>query len=353
LLHLDEFGQSRQLLTVELSPRFGGIAAQFSRCTFFTSIQTTFVIYNTRMEKKSWLEVSLRVDGELAEAVAEVFARFAPGGVAVESTAIQSGSDEAGEPVGAMRVCAYLPADSQLEETRQKLAEALYFLGRIQPLPEPVYTPIEDQNWMEAWKQHYRPVEIGKKLLVLPAWLEMPETNRTPLRIDPGMAFGTGTHPTTKLSLMLLEKTLQPEDTLFDIGCGSGILAVAARKLGAGQVYGVDIDPQAVEIARQTARNNLVQEGLQFETGSVVEVRNGLFPVRQAPVVVANILTHILIRLLDDGLADLVASGGMLILSGILEEKEGEIRDALARKDLEISGKSTIEDWIGLEVQQG
>ena len=330
---------------------FTGIAAQCSKLTYFPPMKTTFVIYNTRMEKKSWLEVSLRVDGELAEAVAEVFARFAPGGVAVESTTIQSSTDEAGEPVGLMRVCAYLPVNPQLEETRQKLAEALYFLGRIQPLPEPIFTPIEDQNWMEAWKQHYQPIEIGKKLLVLPAWAEMPDTNRIPLRIDPGMAFGTGTHPTTQLSLMLLEKTLQPEDTLFDIGCGSGILAVAAHKLGAGQVYGVDIDPQAVEIAWQTARDNQVQQGVQFETGSVVEVRKGLFQVRQAPVVVANILTHILIRLLDSGLADLVAPGGVLILSGILEEKEAEIRDALTQKDLKIIEKITIEDWIGLAVK--
>ena len=330
---------------------FTGIAAQCSKLTYFPPMKATFIIYNTRMEKKSWLEVSLRVDGELAEAVAEVFARFAPGGVAVESTTIQSSTDEAGEPVGLMRVCAYLPVNPQLEETRQKLAEALYFLGRIQPLPEPIFTPIEDQNWMEAWKQHYQPIEIGKKLLVLPAWAEMPDTNRIPLRIDPGMAFGTGTHPTTQLSLMLLEKTLQPEDTLFDIGCGSGILAVAAHKLGAGQVYGVDIDPQAVEIAWQTARDNQVQQGVQFETGSVVEVRKGLFQVRQAPVVVANILTHILIRLLDSGLADLVAPGGVLILSGILEEKEAEIRDALTQKDLKIIEKITIEDWIGLAVK--
>lgn len=303
------------------------------------------------MEKQTWLEVSLTVSGELAEAVAEVLARFAPGGVAVESTAIQADADQFGEPVGPMRVCAYLPVNDQLEEVRQKLEESLWYLGRIEPLPDPDYTLIEEQNWMQAWKQHYRPIEIGEKLLVLPAWMDPPDTQRIPLRIDPGMAFGTGTHPTTQLSLILLEKYLRPGEPLLDIGCGSGILTVAARKLGASPAYGVDIDPAAVEIARQTAHANQVSDNLRFETGSVAEVRSGLLPVRQASVVIANILTHILVRLLDEGMADLVSPGGVLLLSGILEEKMEEMQTALEKQGLEIKEKLMIEDWVGLAVK--
>lgn len=304
------------------------------------------------MTKQSWLEVSLIVSGELAEAVTEVLARFAPGGVAVESTAIQASADEYGEPVGPMRVCAYLPINDQMEEVRQKLEEALWFLGRIQELPEPTFTIIEEQNWMQAWKQHYRPIEIGEKLLVLPAWVEAPETARIPLRIDPGMAFGTGTHPTTQLSLVLLEKYLQPGDTLLDIGCGSGILAIAGRKLGAAAAYGVDIDPASVEIARQTAADNATNEQLLFEAGSVTDVRQGMFPASQAPVVIANILTHILIQLLDEGMADLLVPGGVLLLSGILEEKLAEMQAALEQHGLEVCEQLMIEDWVGLAVRQ-
>jgi ribosomal protein L11 methyltransferase len=303
------------------------------------------------MEKRSWLEVSLEVSGELAEAVAEVLSRFAPGGVAVESTAIKASADEYGEPVGPMRVRAYLPVDDQLEATRQRLEEALYFLGRIQPLPEPAFTIIHDQNWMEAWKAHYRPIEIGERLLVLPVWAAVPDRGRIPVRIDPGMAFGTGTHPTTQLSLLLLEKYTRPGEGLLDIGCGTGILAIAGRLLGAAPVYGVDTDPAAVEISRQTALDNQVTKGILFEPGSVTEVRTGLLPVRQAPVVVANILTHILIRLLDDGLADLVAPGGILLLSGILEEKRGEMLTALEWQNLTVIEELRIEDWLGLAVK--
>jgi len=300
------------------------------------------------MNNKTWLEVSMEVSGELAEAVAEVLARFSPGGVAVESTAIKADADEFGEVTGPMRVRAYLPVDSQLEDTRQRLLESLYFLGSIQPLPDPTFTIVEDQNWMEAWKQHYRPIEIGKRLLVLPVWAEVPDIGRIPIRIDPGMAFGTGTHPTTQLSLLLLEKYLKPGDTLLDIGCGSGILTIAGRLLGASAVYGVDVDPKAVEIARKTALDNQVQEQIQFEIGSVTKVKEGLFQIRQAPVVVANILSHILIRLLNDGMADLIAPDGVLLLSGILEEKLPDILAALDKHNLEIIEQIMIEDWVGL-----
>ncbi len=303
------------------------------------------------MTDKSWLEVSLTVDGELAEAVAEVLARFAPGGVVVESTAIQAGPDEEGTPVGPLRVCAYLPADDQIEETRRKLEEALWFLGRIQPLPAPTFTPIQETNWMEAWKQHYRPVEVGEKLLILPAWIDPPDTERAILKIDPGMAFGTGTHPTTQLSLILLEKYIRPGEALLDIGCGSGILAVAGRKLGACAAYGVDIEVESVAISHQTAADNEVHADIDFALGSVAEVKGGAFPIRQAPLVVANILTHILIRLLDDGLAGLVAPGGVLLLSGILLEREPDLLAALQKHHLEIIERLQIDDWVGLALK--
>ena len=303
------------------------------------------------MMSSAWIEVSLEVDGELAEAVAEVLARFAPGGVVVESTAIQAGPDEPGRPVGPMRVCAYLPVDARIEQTRQQVEQALGYLGMIQSLPEPVFTPIADQDWMQAWKQHYRPIEVGERMLVLPIWIDPPETDRLILKIDPGMAFGTGTHPTTQLSLMLLEKYVEPGITVIDIGCGSGILALAARKLGAAQAFGVDIDPQAVEISRQTALDNQVTTGIEFQAGSVEDVLAGNLPVKQAPLVVANILTHILVKLFNDGMANLVSPGGTMLLSGILEEREADILVALEENRLDVVERIQIDDWIGLAAQ--
>src|SRR5512140_1150096 len=154
----------------------------------------------------NWLEVSMTVNGELAEAVADVFARFAPGGVMTEQGVKFVDDEDLGTATGPITVRAYLPVDEGLEDRRQKLEEALYYLGRIEPLPAAAFKPIADQNWMESWKQHYRPIPIGERLLILPAWLESPDPQRTPIRIDPGMAFGTGTHPSTQLCLQLIEQ---------------------------------------------------------------------------------------------------------------------------------------------------
>jgi len=153
----------------------------------------------------NWLEISLDVDGEMAEAVAEVLARFAPNGVVIESTAISPETEGQGRPVGDLQVRAYLKIDAQIEETRQRVEEALWHLGRIRELPPPTFRTIGETNWAENWKQHYKPVPIGERLIIVPAWMESPDTLRIPIQIDPGMAFGTGTHPTTQLCLELLE----------------------------------------------------------------------------------------------------------------------------------------------------
>jgi ribosomal protein L11 methyltransferase len=301
----------------------------------------------------NWLEVSLTVNGELAEAVAEVLARFAPGGVVIESTAIYANPENQGYPVGPLRVCGYLPVDAHLEETRQRIEEALYFLGRIQPLPDPQFKPIEEVNWAEAWKQHFKPIAIGKKLIIVPAWLESPDESRTPIRIDPGMAFGTGTHPTTQLCLELIEVELLKEARLLnldvlDIGCGSGILSIAALKLGAGRAFGVDTDPEAISAAKQNAADNGVADQTEFAVGSVAEILGAIFPVSQAPIVLANILAPIIIRLLDTGLGELVAPNGVLLLSGILEEQLPEMEAALKKNAFSIQDKRQIDDWVAL-----
>jgi ribosomal protein L11 methyltransferase len=307
----------------------------------------------------SWLEVSLVVSGELAEAVAEVLARFAPGGVAVESGVAYRHDEDEGTPSGAVCVRAYLPMDEKTEETRQKLEEALYYLGMIQPLPAPVFEPIADQNWMEAWKEHYRPIPIGKRLIIVPAWLDSPDPSRMPIKIDPGMAFGTGTHPTTQLCLELLENLFEANSplvthhsSLIDIGCGSGILSIAALKLGAASALGVDIDEAAVKVSRENADANGIAAG-QFTlgVGSVPEVLAGRFGVRSAPLVLANILAPVIIRLFDAGLANLVSPSGSLILSGILAEQAESVISAARAHGVKLVENRQSGDWVALVVR--
>jgi ribosomal protein L11 methyltransferase len=227
----------------------------------------------------------------------------------------------------------------------------------IQPVPTPAYKQIADQNWMEAWKQHYKPILIGQGLLILPAWLESPDPKRIPIKIDPGMAFGTGTHPTTQLCLELMEVSFEQSkiqnrksEIVIDVGCGSGILSIAALKLGAGKVLGVDIDIESVKNSRENADLNEIGEELILGPGSVSEVLSGSFEFKSAPLVVANILAPIIIRLFDAGLADLIEPRGEIILSGILEHQAESVVAAGNAKGLKLNDKRQMGDWVALKM---
>ncbi|NJC94943.1 MAG: 50S ribosomal protein L11 methyltransferase [Anaerolineales bacterium] len=307
----------------------------------------------------NWLEVSMTVDGELAESVADVFARFAPNGVMTEQGVKYNDAEDAGTPTGPITVRAYLEVNDQLEETRQQLEESLFYLGMIRPLPAPVYKQIADQNWMEAWKQYYKPILIGERLLILPAWMESPDPNRIAIKIDPGMAFGTGTHPTTQLCLELMEKFFEQSsienrksDIVIDVGCGSGILSIAALKLGAGRALGVDIDEESVMNSRENADTNGIGDELILGVGSVQEILAGKFEFKTAPLVVANILAPVIIRLFEAGLADLIKDGGAIILSGILQEQEQSVIEAAQAHGLRMSERRQVGDWVALSMNR-
>ena len=302
----------------------------------------------------NWLEVSLTVDGELAEAVADVLARFAYSGVMMEQGVKYTDEEDAGTPTGPITVRAYLEISDQIEETRHKLEESLYYLGRIQPLPAASYKEIADQNWMESWKQHYKPILVGERLVIVPAWMESPDPNRIAIKIDPGMAFGTGTHPTTQLCLELMEKEFMDRhpSSVIDVGCGSGILSIAALKLGAGSALGMDIDAGSIINARENANANQIGNQLTLEVGSVQEIRQGQFAFRKAPLVLANILAPVIVRLFDAGLADLIDENGAIILSGILQEQAQNIIEATQSKGLQVNERKQIGDWVALTMSR-
>jgi len=314
----------------------------------------------------NWLEVSMTVDGELAESVADVFARFAPNGVMTEQGVKYNDAEDAGTPTGPITVRAYLEMNDQIEETRQKLEESLFYLGMIRPLPTPSYKQIADQNWMEAWKQYYKPILIGKRLLILPAWMESPDPNRVAIKIDPGMAFGTGTHPTTQLCLELMERAIfdtkgsrigsselsNNEFRMIDIGCGSGILSIAALMLGAKQALGVDIDVESITNSRENAETNEIGDELILGVGSVQEILDGQFAFKKAPLVVANILAPVIVRLFEAGLAELIEDHGVLILSGILFEQEQSVIEAGQVRGLRMSERRQMSDWVALTMSR-
>ena len=298
-----------------------------------------------------WLEVTLVLDDELAEPVADVLARFAPGGVALGYDNVDP--DPERPHAGPFRVQAYLPADENLPATQAALAEALWHLGQIRPLPEPALRFVENQDWSESWKRHYRPLRLGRHLVIIPSWATTAlGPDDVPVLLDPGMAFGTGTHPTTQLCLELLEENLRPGMTVIDLGCGSGILGLAALRLGAGLVLALDTDPEATRATQDNARLNQIGANLRTHLGSLTDLLQGGVQPGRAPLVVANILAGTLARMLGEGLPRVLEPGGRLILSGILREQSAEVEAALAASGMTLLEQRSREDWVALVAGQ-
>ena len=298
-----------------------------------------------------WLEISLTVTADAEEAVADWLAQFAPEGVSSVPAGMEIVSEALGlaRPVGPVTLRAYLPADETLEARRTQLEAALPQLTPGTLLTGPRYAPISQTNWAEVWKVHYEPVRVGRRLIVVPAWLNPPlATGDLALRLDPGMAFGTGTHPTTQLCLSALEARVQPGQAMLDLGTGSGILSIAAAKLSAGPILALDMDAEAVRVARENSAANGVAERIRVEAGSLAEVLAGQFGQVEFPLVVANILASVLVHFFDQGLARCVAPGGCLILSGILDSQAAEVRAAGERQGMQFVAEEQREAWIAL-----
>jgi len=293
----------------------------------------------------SWLELSLKLNGELAEAVTEVLSRYASGGVAIEMAADSNGDLPAATDV---LVKAYIPIEGQEDEQRRRIEEGLWHISQIQPLPEPDFRIIKEADWQTSWKKHFQPIAIGKRLLIIPPWITIEETERTVIVLEPGMAFGTGLHPSTRLCLEAMENILQPGDNILDIGCGTGILSIAAVLLGANHVLAVDTDEIAVQATRENAERNRVAEHIRVESGSLEQVKILQTETQKNDLIVANILSHILMDLIQSGLATYVNPKGRIILSGILAEQVEPLVNLAAAADLELIDVRSEKDWRGL-----
>ncbi|MDQ7030896.1 MAG: 50S ribosomal protein L11 methyltransferase [Ardenticatenia bacterium] len=288
-----------------------------------------------------WLEVRLVApDGEAAETVCEVMSRYAHGSPVITEEA---------DCGGRLTVAAYLSDTPEGRQHLRQLREALWHLSCLYPLPEPTVRRLETTDWREAWKRHYRPLRVGRRLLIVPTWETAPEEGRVVVRLDPGMAFGTGQHPSTRTCLCLVEDTLTPGDRVLDVGSGSGILAIAAAKLGAGQVWAVDVDEVAVRATRENAEHNAIPwsadspppGGLCVRQGSV-EAAEGSFDL-----IVINILADVILHLLPEVIPRLSAQG-RLLLGGILHPQAHAVTRALEEHRLTVQRVVQEGDWMAL-----
>jgi len=282
----------------------------------------------------NWLEVSLQLRAELAEPAAELLGRLAPNGVSLE------GVDDQWE---AVLLRAWFPDDGQLSGRQRELEEGLWHLGQIQPFPAPSFRSVAEQDWAEVWKREYQPLAIGRRLMVIPSWTAPDPGQRLVVRLEPGMAFGTGAHPTTRHCLELIEQTLRPGDTVLDLGCGSGILAIAAARLGAERVLALDSDPLAVELARLNVQRNGVDEQVEVALGSFPADRPAL--IDPVDLLVANLHSDTLVDMLQAGLKAWVRPAGRLLLSGFLEIDLTNLRVAGKQAELRELEVRATDDW--------
>jgi ribosomal protein L11 methyltransferase len=295
-----------------------------------------------------WIELAVACDAEAVEPVSELFARYGFNqGVAIEEPFTQDpdGDNFAVDPSGLVTVRTFLHAADIAPGTIENIREALWHLGRLRAIGDLEVSERAEEDWANAWKAHYSVHRVGHRVLVRAPWHEYTAApGEVVIELDPGMAFGTGLHPSTRLSMKALEDAVQPGANVLDVGIGSGILATGAALLGASCVDGVDVEPVAVRSARENAERNGVGAVIRVELGSVGDGE----PFQgQYDVVVANIIARILIEL-SPALAHAVRPGGSLILGGIIDVKEQAVQNAFAAEGLALVGREMSEDWVVL-----
>lgn len=248
---------------------------------------------------------------------------------------------------GTVEIAGYLPADVDAVEALRSLRAMLDDLPGVAGLA-PRLEPVPDEDWGRAWREHYAAVDVGRRLRIRPSWEAGGEGPRLEIRIDPGLAFGTGTHFTTAACLELLEESLAPSPPLpapsvLDVGTGTGVLAIGAVLLGARPVVAFDADPTAVEVARANLEGNGVSDRVDLWYGTLADLPAG----RRFDRVLANLLAPLLCELSGD-LAAALADGGLLIASGLLVDQEAEVASALEGAGLRISERRSDGEWVAL-----
>lgn len=297
-----------------------------------------------------WVEVSLILDGEGAEAVADVLRRYVHQGVALEQAFPGEAWSDEPLPAGPLRVAGYFPNDERAPETRRQIEQALYYMRRLYDMPEPEFGIVKEEDWAEAWKRNYHPIRVGTRILIKPAWVDVElEHDDIVIEMDPGMAFGTGTHPTTQLCLRACEWFAKPGLAMVDIGSGSGVLAIAAAKLGCYRVLALDTDPVAVRVAQENVERNGVAETVIVQQGSIESLQR---TARHFDLAMANLTAKIILSMVPNGLQNAVWPGSKMVFSGIIEEQSAEVIEALEGIGLEVLGQRQIDDWVMLITQR-
>lgn len=306
-----------------------------------------------------WSEISIHTTNEAVEPISNILHEAGASGVVIEDPfeLTKEREDQFGEiyqlnpddyPEEGVIVKAYLPVNSFLGETVDAIKDSinnLIIYNIDVGLNKVTISEVNEEEWATAWKKYYNPVKISEKFTIVPTWEDYTPVSSDELiiELDPGMAFGTGTHPTTVMCIQALERTVKNGDSVIDVGTGSGVLSIAAAMLGAKEVQAFDLDEVAVRSARLNIKLNKVSDVVAVSQNNLLD---GV-EENSADVVVANILAEVILRFTVD-VVRVVKPGGYFIASGIIQPKKDLVRDDLKNAGFEIEETMVMEDWVAI-----
>ncbi len=300
-----------------------------------------------------WLELTVTCDNEAIEAVSEIFGRIGQGSAVRPTRLIRDPNDELSareDPTAPYEITAHIPEDDGASAAVDATERALWHLQAfgLRPVGELQVRSVDDADWTDAWKAGYVPQRIGR-VVIVPSWLdEQIEPDEVALRLDPGMAFGTGLHPTTRGCLMLFQEISPMPPVVLDVGSGSGILALAALRLGVERAVCYDTDPLAVEATLANAAANDLGDRVTATLGSLPAAPSG----EPFPLILANLVAAVLIDLVQP-LAAHTAPGGTLLASGIIETRADEVIAALVAGGYVLGERIDDGEWVSLRMSRG
>ena len=307
-----------------------------------------------------WIEVNVAVTHEAVEAVADMLTSIGSKGVAIEDPQLINDLRNSGtwelcdipeqENTEAVTVSAYYADDEKLEKRLAEIDEQLALIeeriGKYR-FGNTRFRKVSEQDWANEWKQYFHVTHVGKSLVIKPSWeAYAPKEGEHVIEIDPGMAFGTGTHHTTNMMMERLEKVITPDSTVFDVGTGSGILAIAAAMLGAKSVKAVDIDAVAVRVAKENVADNGLSDQIEVREGDLLHGTEG-----KADVIIANIIADIVIMLLQD-IPQKLNDDGVLLASGIIEERMPDVEAAAQAQGLYVDAVDHRGGWVVMQMKK-
>lgn len=302
-----------------------------------------------------WAEISIQTSHEATEAVAEIFHELGASGVLIEDPELVNDYIHSGawdytdiplaEETDTVTVKAWLPTDedlpNKLEQLRLHMDELSQFLDKGSGTIN--CCEIQDEDWANNWKQYFHPEKIGERIVVKPSWEDYtPINDEIVIELDPGMAFGTGTHATTSMCIQLLEEYIKPDMKVFDVGTGSGILAIAAAKLGAGEIQAADYDPVAVEVAKENIAENKENGHIAIFQSDLLKNMTG-----SADVIIANIIADIIIRMFDD-VDTKLNPHGVILTSGIIADRIPEVIEKAERQGFVVDKMNEKAGWAAI-----